>query len=118
VGHRARVRHVRKPLSNDLIVGNFGDGAINVFDSATGEMLGRLNRSKNKPIIVDGLWSLVVGDSAIGSPNTFYFTAVQSMKARPGRDLYGTDGKHRTRRRLRHGPGLFHSRKKKKADCK
>ena len=61
-------------FSNDLLVGNFGDGTINAYDS-TGKFLGQLVDSNNKPITNPGLWDMVFGAGGTGDPNTLYFTA-------------------------------------------
>jgi hypothetical protein len=61
-------------FSNDLLVGNFGDGTINAYD-ATGKFLGQLEDSNNKPITNPGLWDMVFGAGGTGDPNTLYFTA-------------------------------------------
>ena len=59
-------------FAGDLLVGNFGDGRINMFDQNTGQPMGR----NGKPISIDGLWTLTPenGGSA-GDPSTIYFTA-------------------------------------------
>jgi uncharacterized protein (TIGR03118 family) len=63
-------------FSNDLLVGNFGDGHINVFDPNTGAALGSLQNSEGAPIQIDGLWSLQFGnDAAAGASNELFFTA-------------------------------------------
>jgi len=63
-------------FSNDLLVGNFGDGHINVFDPNTGAALGSLQNSGGVPIQIDGLWSLQFGnDAAAGASNELFFTA-------------------------------------------
>jgi uncharacterized protein (TIGR03118 family) len=51
-----------------LLVGNFGDGKINAYDSATGDYFGTLKGSDGKPIAIDGLWAL---DSGPGSRISF-----------------------------------------------
>jgi uncharacterized protein (TIGR03118 family) len=51
-----------------LLVGNFGDGKINVFDSSTGDHLGNLKDGNGKSIKIDGLWGLQAGP---GSNVTF-----------------------------------------------
>jgi uncharacterized protein (TIGR03118 family) len=62
--------------SNDLLVGNFGDGHINVVDPATGEFLGQLRDAGNNPIIINGLWGLDFGnDQSAGPSTTLFFTA-------------------------------------------
>lgn len=45
-------------FASDLLVGNFGDGKINAFDSASGDFLGTLSTSDGNPIVLDGLWAL------------------------------------------------------------
>ncbi len=63
-------------FSNDLLVGNFGDGHINVFDPNTGAALGSLQIGGVIPIQIDGLWSLQFGnDAAAGPSNELFFTA-------------------------------------------
>ena len=63
-------------FSNDLLVGNFGDGHVNVFDPNTGTALGSLQKSAGVPIQIDGLWSLQFGnDAAAGPSNELFFTA-------------------------------------------
>jgi uncharacterized protein (TIGR03118 family) len=59
-----------------LLVGNFGDGLINVFDAMTGSRLGRLTDPDGEPMRIDGLWALKVGNGgAGGAAGTVYFTA-------------------------------------------
>src|SRR5260221_9444998 len=63
-------------FSNDLLVGNFGDGRINAVDPATGDFLGQLRDADNKPITIDGLWGLDFGNDANAGPSTtLFFTA-------------------------------------------
>jgi uncharacterized protein (TIGR03118 family) len=63
-------------FSSDLLVGNFGDGHINVFDPNTGAALGSLQNSGGVPIQIDGLWSLQFGNgAAAGATNELFFTA-------------------------------------------
>ncbi|MGI8743838.1 MAG: TIGR03118 family protein [Bryobacteraceae bacterium] len=45
-------------FSNDLLVGNFGDGTISAFDPATGAFLGQLLDASAHPITNDALWAL------------------------------------------------------------
>ena len=59
-----------------LLVGNFGDGKINAFDSTSGASLGTLQDANGKPIVIGGLWALLFGNGANGGDrNTLYFTA-------------------------------------------
>lgn len=63
-------------FSNDLLVGNFGNGRINVYDPNTGERLGQLKSQAGDPIVIDGLWALEFGNGAIAGPsNVLFFTA-------------------------------------------
>jgi len=60
---------------HSIVVGNFGDGKINVFDS-TGVALGTL-QSGGSPIVISGLWALVFPNNEVATmdPNKLYFTA-------------------------------------------
>lgn len=62
-------------LANALLIGNFGDGRINAFDSG-GALIGALLDSNGAPIVIDGLWGLRVGNGGNGgASNALYFTA-------------------------------------------
>jgi hypothetical protein len=62
--------------SRVLLVGDFGDGAINAFDPTTGASLGHLNDAKGAPILIQGLWDLKFGNGTqAGDPTKLYFTA-------------------------------------------
>ncbi|HUH63049.1 MAG TPA: TIGR03118 family protein [Terracidiphilus sp.] len=62
--------------SHKLLVGQFGSGKIAVFDPVTGRFEDVLRDSKNKPISIDGLWSLSVGSGGgSGSATVVYFSA-------------------------------------------
>lgn len=58
-----------------VLIGNFGDGRINVF-SPLGQFLGQL-QSHNRTIVIDGLWALGFAPSTATSidPGRLYFTA-------------------------------------------
>jgi uncharacterized protein (TIGR03118 family) len=62
-------------LSGDLLIGNFGNGRINAFNPQTGHFIGPVTDSSGKPIAIDGLWALLVGNPAIGGPDSILFTA-------------------------------------------
>jgi uncharacterized protein (TIGR03118 family) len=65
-------------FSNDLLIGNFGDGRINAFKRQGGRFVfvGQLASDKNTPVIIDGLWSLQFGNgSGSGNTNSLYFTS-------------------------------------------
>jgi len=61
-------------FSGDILIGNFGNGKINAFDS-DGHFLGTLKDSKGHPVIIDGLWTLTLGGGRNSSSDTLYFTA-------------------------------------------
>ncbi len=61
-------------FSGDILVGNFGDGQINAFDS-DGNFRGILRGDKGKPIAIDGLWTLTLGGGRNSNSDTLYFTA-------------------------------------------
>lgn len=46
------------PFSHALLVGNFGDGHINAYDLATGNLLGHLTHPGGTDLVIDGLWGL------------------------------------------------------------
>jgi uncharacterized protein (TIGR03118 family) len=59
-----------------LLVGNFGDGAINAFTPTNGTFLGSLQDSSGKPLSIGGLWALQFGNGRQGGDtNVLYFTA-------------------------------------------
>ena len=65
-------------FASDLLVGNFGDGTISVFSAnpATPGFLGQLPGTDGKPIVIDGLWGLILGnDGNGGSSQQIYFSA-------------------------------------------
>lgn len=63
-------------FSNDLLVGNFGDGMIDAFDPTSGKFLGELTDANGQPIVENALWDLVNGNGGkAGSPNRVYFTS-------------------------------------------
>jgi uncharacterized protein (TIGR03118 family) len=65
-------KHMSEPV---VLIGNFGDGHINVF-SPDGEFLGQL-QSHNKTIVIEKLWALSFPPVTATSidPNRLYFTA-------------------------------------------
>jgi uncharacterized protein (TIGR03118 family) len=62
-------------FGRDLLVGNFGDGAINAYDRHSGQFEGRLTNEDGNPIQIDGLWALRFGNGAFGTPDGLLFTA-------------------------------------------
>lgn len=76
-------------FGGDLLVGNFGDGRINVFDPSSGAKLGTLmDAATSKPIHIPGLWGIAFGNGALSqSPATLYYAAAPDMKTQ---GLYGS----------------------------
>ena len=63
-------------FGNDLLVGNFGDGTINVFDPLTGTLISQLDSANGMAIVNLGLWDLTFGNGGNGgSTSDLYFTA-------------------------------------------
>jgi uncharacterized protein (TIGR03118 family) len=66
-------------LAGDLLVGNFGDGRINIFsaDPNSPGFLGQLIDAKTgDPLSIDGLWGLIPGNGGSGgNAHDIYFTA-------------------------------------------
>jgi uncharacterized protein (TIGR03118 family) len=61
-------------FSGEVLVGNFGNGQINVFDSS-GRFIDELEGPHDKPLVIDGLWTLTLGGGRNSSSSTLYFTA-------------------------------------------
>ena len=66
-----QLRHVRR----DLLVGNFGNGTINVYNPTNGARLGQLRRHNGLPIVIDGLWGLRFGNGNAAKTNELIFSA-------------------------------------------
>ncbi|EST27806.1 TIGR03118 family protein [Streptomyces roseochromogenus] len=62
-------------FAGDLLVGNFGDGHINVFDLRTGRFEGALDQPNGQPIVIEGLWGLQRGTARSGGENSVWFAA-------------------------------------------
>jgi uncharacterized protein (TIGR03118 family) len=62
-------------FSGDLLVGNFGNGRIRAYDATTGQFKGTVKDVHQKPIVIDGLWALMVGNGVSGDKNAVLFTA-------------------------------------------
>jgi uncharacterized protein (TIGR03118 family) len=74
-------------LGNSLLIGNFGDGRINAFETFRGIPLGGLLDANRKPIQIDGLWGIAFGNGLANQPtNTLFFAAGPDDEAN---GLYG-----------------------------
>src|SRR5450755_3677680 len=62
-------------FGGDLLVGNFGDGAIHAYDPTTGAEKGQLTNTDGNPILIDGLWALRFGNGTFATDGTLVFTA-------------------------------------------
>lgn len=69
-------------LSNDLLIGNFGDGKINAYDPVTGAYAGTVRTPAGAPIVIPGLWAIAFGNGYDSQPaNTLFFTAGTNNEA-------------------------------------
>ena len=63
-------------FAGKLLVGNFGDGTISVYDQATSVFLGKLDGVDGKPLALGDLWALAPGNGANGfRTDRIYFTS-------------------------------------------
>ena len=63
------------PFSNDILIGNAGDGTINAFDTASGNFVGQIKDGDGNAVINSGLHALTFRSDGFGDANTLYFTA-------------------------------------------
>jgi uncharacterized protein (TIGR03118 family) len=62
--------------SNDLLIGNNGNGEILAYDPITDAYLGTLNGANGLPLVNDSLWALETGAGGANvDPDALYFTA-------------------------------------------
>jgi uncharacterized protein (TIGR03118 family) len=63
-------------IAGDLLVGNFGNGTIDVIDLTTDSSVGLLTDALGHTITIDGLWGLSAGNGGnAGSSSSIYFSA-------------------------------------------
>lgn len=62
-------------FGGDLLVGNFGNGHINVYNPNTGAHLGQLRKANGQPIVIDGLWGLRFGNGNAAKTGELIFSA-------------------------------------------
>ena len=62
-------------FGGDLLVGNFGNGHINVYSPSTGAHLGQLRQVNGRPIVIDGLWGLRFGNGNAAQTGQLLFSA-------------------------------------------
>jgi uncharacterized protein (TIGR03118 family) len=63
------------PFAGDLLVGNLGNGWINVFSPVTGTYIDWLTTTSGQPVAISGLWGLQVGNSNFGGASSVVFSA-------------------------------------------
>jgi len=62
--------------SNQVLIGNFGDGTINTFNPVTARPGGALRGLDGKKVKIDGLWGLAFGNGVVNqATNSLFFTA-------------------------------------------
>ena len=71
-----------------MLVGNFGDGWIRVYDTVSGALLGSLTDKTGAPIVIPGLWDLKVGP-----PGTTDLSGTLFFSAGPNGETHGLFGK-------------------------
>jgi uncharacterized protein (TIGR03118 family) len=62
-------------FSNDLLIGNFGNGEILAYDATSDLFLGTLNGINGNPLVNDHLWALETRNAPGFDPNALYFSA-------------------------------------------
>jgi uncharacterized protein (TIGR03118 family) len=63
-------------FSNNLLVGNFGDGTINAYDLKNGTFAGQLRTTNGQVLKIDGLWGIAFGNGFQQQPtDTLFFAA-------------------------------------------
>ena len=67
-------------LSGNLLVGNFGDGHIHAYNPSTGKLVGTVRDENGKPLVIDGLWGLMPGDSASAATSDVWFSAARTTR--------------------------------------
>jgi len=70
----ARASFAFGPFSGKILIGNFGDGRINVFNN-DGRLVDQLEDVHGRPLVIEGLWTLTLGGGRNSSPDTLYFSA-------------------------------------------
>jgi uncharacterized protein (TIGR03118 family) len=66
------------PLAGTLLItNNVTNGTINGFNLTTGKLVGTIENSEGKAIVINGIWGIEFGggSSSNGSKNALYFTA-------------------------------------------
>jgi uncharacterized protein (TIGR03118 family) len=62
-------------FGGDLLVGNFGNGHINVYNPTNGRGVGQLRRPDGRLVVIDGLWGLRFGNGNAAKTGELLFSA-------------------------------------------
>lgn len=73
-------------FSGKILIGNFGDGRINVFND-DGTFVDQLEDASSNPLAIDGLWTLTLGGGRNSSSDAVYFSAGPNKEVN---GLFGT----------------------------
>ncbi|MEY2444036.1 MAG: hypothetical protein QOE00_616 [Ilumatobacteraceae bacterium] len=61
--------------AGDLLVGQFGNGQIEMFDPHNSHHTGTVRDAQGHKLMIDGLWALMAGDATSGGDGSILFTA-------------------------------------------
>lgn len=61
--------------AGSLLVGQFGNGRIEIFNPWDGKHTGTVRDSDGQKLVIDGLWALMAGDATSGGDGSILFTA-------------------------------------------
>ena len=75
-------------FGGDLLVGNFGDGAIHAYNLTTGVERGQLTNTDGNPILINGLWALRFGNNLLRA----VFPAPRSVRTSVASPVRGCQG--------------------------
>jgi len=75
---------------DSVVIGNFGDGKLNLFHVESGRPLGQLMTPRGQPVEVEGLWGIVAAPRVAGDSPTLYFAGG------PGDEAHGVFGAIKT----------------------
>ena len=73
-------------FSGKILIGNFGNGRISVFNN-DGTFVDQLEDAFGNPLAIDGLWTLTLGGGRNSSSDTVYFSAGPNKEVN---GLFGT----------------------------
>ena len=59
----------------ELMVGQFGNGRIELYDTRDGDHTGTVRDANGHKLVIDGLWGLMRGDATAGGVGSVLFTA-------------------------------------------